>query len=233
MAHPKQTLRTLASGVWVVDHDFKVAGGVAIGTRTTIVELRDGALWVHSPGPLTPDLREAVEALGRVRCLVAPNLWHHLYVEDWRAAWPEARLYAVPGLAEKQANVTVDEELGEAAPAAWKGEIEQLPIAGMARMNEFVFLHSATGTLVLTDLCFNMQESDSWWTRVFMRINGIWQRFGASRLFKTMVDDRAALVRSVERILDWDFERIVVAHGDVVERDGRPTFEAALGGFSK
>ncbi|MBB84859.1 MAG: hypothetical protein CL931_13710 [Deltaproteobacteria bacterium] len=233
MTHPKQTPRALAPDLWVVEHALKLSAGVALGTRSTIVRLRDGGLWVHSPGPLTPDLAEGVRAMGEVRVLVAPNLWHHLFLEDWRVEWPEARVYATPGLAEKQTNLHVDEVLADAAPAVWKGEIEQLRIAGMPKMNEFVFRHVESGTLVLTDLCFNMRESDSWWTRFFMRINGVWQTFGPSRLFKTMVEDRDALEQSVDRLLEWEFERVIVAHGDVVESDGYAALERARPAFSK
>ncbi len=233
MPHPKQIPRELAPDLWVVDHALKLAAGVALGTRSTIVRLRAGGLWVHAPGPLTPELVEAVRGMGEVTTLVAPNLWHHLFLEDWRAQWPEARVYATPGLAEKQPNLHIDEELAESAPAAWKDEIQQRRVSGMPKMNEFVFLHGASGTLVLTDLCFNMQESDSGWTRFFMRINGVWKRFGPSRLFKTMIEDRDALVQSVDRILAWKFERIIVAHGDVVASDGHSTLSGARAAFAK
>jgi hypothetical protein len=38
---------------------------------------------------------------------------------------------------------------------------------------------------------------------------------------RLLVRDRAALRRSLRRVLAWPFERVVVAHGEVCERGGR------------
>ena len=48
MTHPKQTPRALAPDLWVVEHALKLSAGVALGTRSTIVRLRDGGLWESS-----------------------------------------------------------------------------------------------------------------------------------------------------------------------------------------
>lgn len=219
-------LRSLASELWVADHPFKI-GPVAVGTRTTVARLEDGRLFVHSPGPLDDDLLAAVQSLGDVACLVAPNLYHHMYVADWAAAFPDAKVFAVRGLERKQPGLRIDEALGAAAPTLWRDRIDQRPVAGVPEVDEVVFLHVATRTLILTDLCFNVHSTDSWFTRVFMRINAAWQRFTPSRLFKSFIKDRAALRADVERILEWDFDRVIVAHGEVLETGGAEALRAA------
>ena len=89
------------------------------------------------------------------------------------------------------------------------------------RLREVLLLHRPSRTLVITDLCFNIQRSDSRIARAFFRANGMWQRFGPSRIIRALaVSDRAALRRSLEEVLHWDFERILPAHGDVIERGG-------------
>jgi hypothetical protein len=226
MSTPKDRLRALDEGLWVADHDFKVAG-LALGTRTTVIRLADGGLWVHSPGPLTDALAGEIRAVGPVRCLVAPNLMHHLYLGDWIEAFPDARSFAVAGLDRVRPELRLDETLGDEPPAVWKGQIEQRRTHGVPKLDEVVFYHPATRTLVLTDLCFNMQSSDSWLTRVGLRINGAWQRFTPSRLFKSFIDDGEALRRGVEQILEWQFERVVLTHGDVLEGGGRQALREA------
>jgi len=220
-------LSELAEGLWTVEHELRLAG-LALGTRTTIARLPDGGLWVHSPGPLDAALADDVRGLGPVRCLVAPNLFHHLYVGDWRGAFPEALVYGVAGLAAKRRDLRIDETLGDAPPAAWRGTLEQLRMGGLPKVEEVAFLHVPSRTLVLSDLCFNIQHSDSPWTRIGLRLTGAWRRFTPSRLFKTFVKDPKALRASVDHVLEWDFDRVLVAHGEVLEHGGPQALREAF-----
>jgi hypothetical protein len=96
------------------------------------------------------------------------------------------------------------------------------------RLEEVVLYHRSSRTLVLTDLCFNIQRSASGFARMFFRANGMWRRFGPSRIIRRIaVSDRAALQGSLERVLLWDFERILPGHGDVIEHGGRAALRAA------
>jgi hypothetical protein len=207
-----------------------VVSGLEMGARTTLVRLGDGGLFVHSPGPLEDATRAAVEKLGQVRALVAPNQLHHMFLGDWAAAFPGARLFAAPGVAAKRPELAFEATLGDAPPPIWAAELDQHLVGGVPRMQEVAFLHRASRTLLLTDLCFNLRRSQSRFTRVFMRLNGAWGRFGPSRMMRHVVTrDRAALRASLERILAWDFDRVIVTHGDVLERGGR---EALRSGFA-
>jgi hypothetical protein len=100
---------------------------------------------------------------------------------------------------------------------------------GSPRVNEIVFLHRATRTLLLTDLAFNVQHAASLAGRMFFRLAGVYGRFATSRLMRLMVRDRVAARMAAERILDWDFDRVIVAHGEVLERGGRDALRDALG----
>jgi hypothetical protein len=96
-------------------------------------------------------------------------------------------------------------------------------------MNELVFFHARTRTLVLTDLAFNFRSVDSFVTRVFLRINGALDSFGPSRLGKfAFMKDKPKLRASVDRILAWDFDRVVVSHGDVLETGGHAALRASF-----
>jgi len=213
--------------VWTLDHPLR-AGGLALGTRTSLVRLPGGALWLLAPGALDSEAREQIAKLGTVRAIVVPNLLHHLYAADAAAAFPEARVFAVPGIEAKQPKLRIDERLGDAPPALWRGALEQVPLGGVPRMGEVVFFHAASKTLFLTDLAFNLHPRD-FVTRLFMRVNGGLERFGPTRIFRhVMLRDRAALRASLERVLRFDFERIVVTHGEIVPRGGRELFRAAF-----
>ena len=91
---PTGTLKPVTDGLWIVDGpaiDFGYLGlKFPFPTRMTIVRLADGGLWVHSPTELSASLRGEVDALGRVRHLVAPNRIHYWWMEEWLAAYPGA-----------------------------------------------------------------------------------------------------------------------------------------------
>ena len=96
------------------------------------------------------------------------------------------------------------------------------------RLNEVVLFHRPSRTLVVTDLCFNVHRSASSTARLFFRANGMWQRFGPSRLIRLLApSDRVAMRSSIECILQWDFDRILPGHGDVVEHGGPAALRAA------
>jgi hypothetical protein len=220
-------LRSLAPDLHVIDLPLVMPGGVRIGTRTSLVRLRDGRLWVHSPGPVGDAGFEAIAKLGEVAHVVAPNLLHNLFVKEWLARHPGTTLHAPVGFEQKLAN-TPFEPLTDTAPAAWAGAIDQVPVAGAPRMNETAFVHRASRTLLLTDLCFNLQRSDSFATRLFLRVAGALGRFGPSRFARFLMKDKPAVRKSVDRILALDFDRVIVTHGEVLERGGHEAFRQAF-----
>jgi hypothetical protein len=221
-------LRPLDRDLFTIDQPLRV-GGLELGARSTVVRLAGGGLVIHAPGPHTAALRGEIEALGPVRALIAPNLLHHLYLSDSIRAFPQARVFAAPGLREKLGTVRIDEVLGEKPPALWANELDQLVVQGAPGMGEVVFLHRASRTLLCLDLCFNVRRSSSLFTRLFMRANGAYGRFGPSRLFRyTILKDARAVRESVDRILEWDFDRVTVAHGDVLEGGGREALRASF-----
>lgn len=221
-------LRQIDDDLWVIDHpDFKVPG-VTIGARTTLVRLRDGGLLMHSPGPLSVSLAKQIDEIGPVRFIVAPNTFHHLFVVDNAKAWQDAEIHLAPGLASRRKDLSFTAELGDTPPPAWSAELDQCIVGGAPRISEVVFLHRPSRTLVLTDLAFNVRHASSRGARIFFRLTGVYGRFASSRYLRLLVRDRAAARVSAERILGWDFDRVIVSHGDVLEQDGKPALRDAL-----
>ena len=223
-------LRSLHDSVWVIDHPLKLPGGIQIGTRTTLIRLADGSLFLHSPGPQSEPNTQEIAKLGDVGHIVAPNLFHHFFVKETLEQYRGATLYAPPGFEQKVAD-TPFETLTDAAPSAWVNEIDQVAIQGAPKMNEIVFCHRPSRTLMLTDLCFNMQHSDSLVTRVMMSILGGYGHFGPSRLARLFMKDKKAVRAGVERIFSLDFDRVIVTHGEVLETGGQQAFRDAFAKF--
>ena len=73
-----------------------------LGTRMTVIELEGGGVALHSPVPFDAHLADEVARIGEVRCVIAPNVFHHLHVGPWLAASPGAVLCAPEGLRKKR-----------------------------------------------------------------------------------------------------------------------------------
>jgi len=220
-------LRELAPNLWVAERPLKLAVG-DIGTRMTVIRLGDGSLFLHSPVRLDAATQQALDGLGPVGSVVAPSKAHHFFAGDYRAAYPLARLYGPPGLAEKRRDLLLDEVLSDAPPTAWRHEIEQHLFRGAPYMNEVAFFHRATRTLLLTDLAFNVAADRTAGARLFYWAVGAAGRFGPHRFVRSLIRDRGAARASVQHILGWDFDRVIVTHGDVLETGGHERLAAAF-----
>ncbi len=212
--------RQLDENLWVFDRPLRMLG-LEIGTRMTAVRLPDDGLFVHSPVALDAATEQELDALGLVRHVVAPSRFHHLFVGDYRDAYGEALVWAAPGLPEKRTDFRFDGVLGEEPNTGWADSLDQEWVRGAPRLNEVAFLHRESRSLLLADLAMNFRESATWLTGLGLRLMGIHGRFGVSRLVRATIRDRAAARQSLDTILSWDFERVIVSHGVVLQRHGK------------
>jgi hypothetical protein len=221
-------MKQFHSDLWIADSPLRFLG-LEVGARMTVVRLPDSKLLLHSPIAATPDLVDEVKALGPVAYLVAPNRLHHLFIGEWQRACPDASLYVAPGLDTKRADLEIEGVLGDEPEPAWEGVVDQVLLAGFPFANEVVFFHRPSATLIATDLAFNVGTSSPPLTRLFFRLGGTFGRLSPTLLERLLVRDRTAFRHSLEQILEWPFERVVVAHGEVSEKGGR---EELVRGYS-
>lgn len=213
-------LTQLDTDLWVTEAPLRFAG-IEMGARMTVVRLPDGKLWLHSPIEADADLVAEVRALGPVAYLIAPNRFHHMYVESWKQACPEAALYVAPGLESKRDDLEVAGVLGDVAEPGWKGTLEQVALDGIPLLNEVDFFHAPSSTLIATDLAFNLGPHSAPLTRVFAKLNRVYGKLSPTMLERIMVRDRHAFRATFDRLMAWPFERVIVAHGAVKETGGR------------
>jgi hypothetical protein len=209
-------LDVVAPELWSVVHPMRFPGGVRMPARMTIVRLGGGELLIHSPVPIDDALAGEIAALGPVRYVLAPNCFHHLYVGPLSLRFPEAQLYGAPGLVEKRRDINFAGTLGNGT-APWGETLEAIALRGVPKTNEVVFFHRPSRTLLVTDVLFNVTAPETWVTALTLRILGTYKRLGPSRVLRFLTKDRKALRPGIERMLDWDFTRVVPAHGSVYE----------------
>lgn len=212
-------LQQIAQNIWLHEGETVRFLGLPYSTRVTVIELDGQRLWIHSPTALNPSLRKEIDGLGKVCYLIAPNKLHHLFLSSWQEAYPEAETYAAPGLTAKRPDLHFDKELNSSAEPQWKDEIEQTLFSGSLSMEEVVFFHIDSKTLILTDLIENFEPSAfNGWQRLVAGLTGIVAPNG-----KTPVDWRMSFLfgkkqarAALATMLEWQPDNIVIAHGECV-----------------
>lgn len=222
---PLDTPKPLADDVWIVDGAPIAPMGITLPVRMTVVRLGNGELWLHSPIRYTPALAKALEAIGPIRHLVAPNIAHWTFLKPWQEAYPDATTWGVPGLRDRRqvrnSGVRIDRDLQDAAEELWSAELEQGIVPGAAGFREAYFFHKASRTLLLVDLVENLQpEKLPPFTRAAMAAAGATDGTTA-RYLRVLIrwngDEAATKIRG---LIDLDPERVVVAHGAVFAGHG-------------
>ncbi len=218
------------SSLWHADGEVRVFPAVWMPVRSTAVRLDSGDIWVHAPIDFEPQAVRSLQGLGEVKYLTAPSGFHHLYLERAQQHFPNAEIWAPPLVDVKQPTLQGARHLSASAPPPWSDEIETLAIEGMPKVQEWVFFHRASQSLIVTDLVFNLKETRGWMTPIFLTLFGTRGRFAQSRLFKSFIRHPEAYDASLSKLLQWPFQRVIMAHGEVVEGgDMRDAMARVLG----
>lgn len=171
---------------------------------------------ILSPLPMSSSVRQCVDALRPVCALVVPNLFHHLFLRAAHQAYPGATVFAPRGLERKQPTV-VYKVLPDEGPLPVLGDdLEVRLIRGAPAVEEHLFFHRPSRTLILTDPLFHVRSASSWKTRAFLRLMCAYGRPAQTRLWGWFVRDRRAFGEGLREVLDWPFERVVMAHGEPI-----------------
>jgi hypothetical protein len=197
---------------------------VQLPLTTSLIVLSQGSVLL-SPHPSLTTVE--FQSMGQVTDIVAPNLFHHLGIQKAVAAHPQAKLWGVAGFEKKRKDIRWDSFLG-AGQWPHQAELAAIPLAGMPKINEFVFFHKPSKTLFVTDLCFHILDSTGLGGWLIYNIFGTYKRLAVSRLYIKAVSDKAAFQQSLAALFTYDFEHMVVCHGSVVKGAARAKLQLAL-----
>ncbi|MEQ8861507.1 MAG: DUF4336 domain-containing protein [Pseudomonadales bacterium] len=204
--------------------------GFPYPTRMAVARLADGSAWVWSPVALTDDIVRFMDAFESVGHIVSPNKIHHLFLAQWHERWPEARMHAPPGLAQRMPDLPFDAELGDAPDPAWAADIDQVVFRGSMAMEEVVFFHRASRTAIVCDLIQRHPETAmTGWKGRLMRLDGLVGKNGS-----TPKEWRASFLRRGKaraaraKVLGWNPERLLIAHGECAQAGATETIDKAL-----
>ncbi|KAK2748901.1 hypothetical protein FQN57_007184 [Myotisia sp. PD_48] len=247
-------IRTVCENVVTCSVPFDRYGLIKFGGRATIVRLKSGSLVIFSPVALTQSVRDTIENLqGTVKYIIAPDLEHHIFLGEWKEAYPEVEIIAPEGLKEKREKdpktkgvpidyiFTAENKNSLVISPEFEAEFDiEYIYAHPSR--EIVTYHRPTGTLIQADLWFNPPAKEQYqktkegpsrgiWTKMF---NAVMTTQGGQRRFIWYVlsgDNREAFKQSIVRIYGWDFDRMIPCHGDTVENGAKQQFRSLFEWF--
>ncbi len=238
---PLNEYKPLAADVGIVDGplEYLTMAGVRLPlpftTRMTVVRIKNGDLFLHSPIAFDPRLAEQLQTMGTIRHLVSPNQFHYAHIGEWSRAFPDAVTWASPRVRERARARGIDvqfkKDLGTEAPNDWRDEIDQTAIPG-GFFGEIVFFHKHSKTLILTDSIMNLELDkigQPW--RFAARLTGMYyphgQVFFGMRL-PLLLQKRKSRA-AVEKLLSWQPERIILSHGRYFESNGSAVVRRVFG----
>lgn len=220
-------LKQVDKNIWVAQQELKY-WGLEVGTRMTVIRLENGEVVVISPIKVDELTINQINEIGKVNTIIAPNLYHHLYISNFKSIYDDAKIFAAPGLQSKRQDIKIDRTLNQGKIGS-QDEIEYflfagfqiLDLKGLSPLNEIVFFHKTSQTLILTDTAFHFDESYSLKTQLTMRLIGGYKKLEPSILEKLAIREKEKVRKSIQKLLEWNFERVIMAHGSIIENQGK------------
>ncbi len=218
-------LEQLAPDVWVINGSCVNFYGFAYPTRSVVIRLSDGSMWFWSPIKFDAALASEITAIGPISYLVSPNKIHHLFLSEWQAHFPDAQLWGPQSTIDKRNDLSFDGVLTDCSPKTWCDEIMQFHITGSLAMDEVLFLHKASETLIMADFSEHFSEDflkANWrpWQRWIARRWGIVEGKGFAPLEWRLSFLQRHKLRQVKKyLLSLPIQRVIMAHGSIVEEN--------------
>jgi hypothetical protein len=213
-------LNAFGPDIWIADGPNISVAGFHYPSRMVIIKLSNEDLFILSPIQLSEDIRAELHAMGQVQHVVAPNSLHHLFLAEWRQAYPKAKFYAPPGLRKKRKDITFDGDLTSEPGTGWAGEIDQVLMRGNLITTEAVFFHYKSETVLFTDLIQQLPAGlISGWRAVIAKLDLMMESEpSVPRKFRIAFTNRRIARESLQHILAWPAKKVLMAHGTPVEK---------------
>jgi hypothetical protein len=191
--------------------------------RTTFVRVGTGNILI-SPGSVVSE--DELRALSGVTDIVAPSFLHWAGVPRALSVFPRAKVWADAHLQKLHPEVKWTHNLSE---ATWnhQAELPVIEIKGIPKISEHVFVHKKSRSLIVTDLVFNMTKISGIGPFIILNLFGTYRRFAVSKFFLKFLEDKKAFEASLGEIFSYDFDNIILSHGENVIGDAKEKLAAA------
>jgi Domain of unknown function (DUF4336) len=225
-------LRVFGNDLWIIEGPEVRDFGITFPTRMSVARLSNGSLWVSSPVLVPFETLEHLTRLGPVRYLVAATPRHVWRLHTWHTLFPRAQLWSSrqAPLSSGQRHLPLTGVLGDAPHPDWADDFDQLAFKGNPLAEEIFFFHRPSRTLIVDDFIQHCPIVPGKPLRnLLSRLEGVAEAPGGVGLeIKLTFIDRKRARRSLAKLLSWDFDKLIIAHGDCMDAHARPFVEQAF-----
>lgn len=209
--------------IWVLEYPVRYAGIDLFG-RMTIIKLDNGELIIHDPCKINELVKNEIDKIGEVKYIVAPGSYHHLFVTEFQQKYPNAETFLCPGLEWKRPDIKFEWILGNKPDHRWANVLDQIVVQGPKYIWEVAFFHRPSKTLILVDLLENIGDDFQhptslllrfWWKVVYK----MWNNPKAAPEYQMGWGRKDIVKGCLNKILSWEAERIILAHGELIENN--------------
>ena len=219
------TFSQVTNGLWTLRYPMRFMG-MELGRCVSILRLVDGELALHSTGPFSAADIERIQSLGRVKLMLDATTMHDTFSRHARAAFPESPYFVPDGFSQQRAGAN-SRPLAE-LDANTDGALQAIRLEGLRFLAEYACFHPSSRTLILCDLLFNLVDAQGYTRWAMKRLLGVKRWPAIDRPMRLAIADKAAFEGSLRQIHKWDFDRIIVAHGSAIEKDGKAVLRETL-----
>ncbi len=164
--------------------------------------------------------------------MIAPNEIHNVGIGPFQSAFPEAHTTGCPGHPKRVKNVRFDVLLDgkssqDDVPWTQGGKLQFHVIGGNHLLHEIAVLHVPTRTLLLTDAveCIHPEEHlagrgpNAVMKWMMGRMGFRYRAPVMSPEHHGLCVNSSALRASLDVLMKWDFDSLVISHGSILEAD--------------
>jgi hypothetical protein len=227
----QQLIEYIKDQIWILEYPVRYSGMDLFG-RMTVIRLSNSDLIIHDPCNINETIKREIDTIGEVKYIVAPGNYHHLFVNEFQKIYPKAETFLCPGLERKRPDIKFDWLLGNKPDHRWNNELDQVLVTGTRFMWEVVFFHKSSKTLIIVDLLENIGDDYQhptglllrfWWKVVYK----MWNNPKAAPEYQMGWGNKNIVKIALNKILDWNAERVILSHGEIVESNVKNTLQSA------
>jgi len=197
---------------------------MSLPVRSTFVQL-DRAGILISPGSRLE--KEQLKKLNSVTDIVAPNLLHCAGIKPAAEVHSQAKIWAPVRGMQAKPEINWSKELSK-DQWPYQDQLALILLEGMPKLNEALFIHKKSKSLIVTDLCFNLVDSKGIGAWIILHLFGTYRKFGVSKFMMRYAEDKALVKKSLAEIFSYDFDNIILSHGSNVIGEAKNKLLKAL-----
>ena len=224
----ENSLVEFGKNVWVIEGSFVKDMGLTFSTRMIVVKLSDGMIWICDPVKISENAQKSIEKIGEIKYLIASTQRHIWRLNSWHKQFPNAELWSCGNIPKKLKKLPYKGILSNTS--IWDNDFEQIIFEGNKYLSEMVFYHKVSKTIFMGDIIQNNVKIKGrpFTNFIFWLSGAAYPNGGVGLDLRLTFTDKNRTRKSLDHILSWDFDKLIIAHGPCVTENAKEYVKRAF-----